>query len=326
VSRFSAGAHSGSMTTNRALLGLIAALSLAACDSSKDSLLSGGKGGGAAGSAAAGRGGTAGGGSGGTTGTGGARACEMGLCVRPYECFRACGGPIEYSGCCQCEAPLFDNFLNMACGGAGGSAGASGGSGGAGGRGGGGAGGAGGAGGGAIAGRGGIGGTGGGGRGGTGGAGGGAGSGNTDGGTDTRLCEQGLCTRPYKCVRSCGAQPEYTGCCMCEAPLFDDEGGRACSDGGTVACGTVTCGAGAVCVRTQTLGGAVLLPTDGGCPPGTSLSGTTCQRDPTWACAPQPAACSSSLSCTCAAATLCTSGHTCSMPSSNQINCTLLAP
>src|SRR5262245_14255614 len=100
------------MTTNRALLALIAALSLAACDSSKDPLLSGGKGGGAAGAgtggaAGSGAGGTTG--SGGTTGTGGANGCTTVECLRPYECVRMCGGPIVRSSCCPCEAPLFDN-------------------------------------------------------------------------------------------------------------------------------------------------------------------------------------------------------------------------
>jgi hypothetical protein len=241
---------------------LIAALSLAACSSSKDSLLNAGKGGSGAGGNG---GGTA---SGGTTGAGGT----------------ASGGTSATGGA-----------GGTASGGTTGTAGATGGAGG--------------------------------GRGGTGGVGGVAGTGgNTDGGVDTRLCEQGLCARPYVCVRSCGAPAEYTGCCMCDPPLFDDYGGRACGDGGTVGCGTLTCGAGDVCVRTQTVGGAQILPTDGGCPAGTSLSGATCQRDPTWACAPRPASCSSSLTCDCAAATLCTSGHTCQVPSSTQINCTLLAP
>ena len=269
------------MTTNRAWLGLIAALSLAACDSSKDPLLTGGKGGSAGGSARGGSGGTTGAGGGGTTGTAGGGATGTG----------GIGASAGTGG----------------AGGTGGT-GASADTGGAGG------------------GRGGAGGTSGG-RGGTGGTGGAAGTGgNIDAGADTRLCEQGLCVRPYVCVRSCGAPAEYTGCCMCDPPLFDDYNGQACSDGGTVACGTLTCGAGTVCVRTQTVGGALILPTDGGCPPGTSLSGSTCERDPTWACAPRPASCGSSLTCTCAAATLCTSGHMCTMPASSQINCTLLAP
>jgi hypothetical protein len=65
-----------------------------------------------AGGASAGRGGAAGG----TSGTGGAPVCQIdALCVRPYVCIRACGGPIESESCCPCEPPLFDNFNNMAC-------------------------------------------------------------------------------------------------------------------------------------------------------------------------------------------------------------------
>jgi hypothetical protein len=66
-------------------------------------------------------------------------------------------------------------------------------------------------------------------------------AGGVDGGTDARLCEQGLCTRPYVCVRACGAPAEYTGCCMCDAPLFDDYGGMACGDGGAGAISYVGC-------------------------------------------------------------------------------------
>jgi hypothetical protein len=44
-------------------------------------------------------------------------------CLRPYECVRSCGGPTEYTGCCPCEAPLFDNFNGIGCRGAGGASG-----------------------------------------------------------------------------------------------------------------------------------------------------------------------------------------------------------
>ena len=227
------------MTTNKAWLGLVgAALVFAACDSSKDSLLTtsgrGGNSNAGAGGGSAGAGGTASG------GTGGVRACEMWQCARPYECITACGGPIISNNCCMCEAPAFDNFQNRACGGSGGggAAGAAGsapgGSGGAG---------AGSAGAGGSAGRGGSGGgaagaagSGPAGRGGTSGAAGAASggtAGGVDGGADARLCELGLCTRPYECKRACGLPIEYTGCCMCEAPLFDDYKGMACGDGGT---------------------------------------------------------------------------------------------
>jgi len=70
-----------------------------------------------------GNGGSAAGGNGGTGGGSGVRACEQVQCLRPYECVRTCGGPVEYSGCCPCEAPLFDNFNSMGCGGTAGSGG-----------------------------------------------------------------------------------------------------------------------------------------------------------------------------------------------------------
>ena len=66
-------------------------------------------------------GGTAGTGTGGelgaTGGAGGAgSACEASECFRAFQCVRACGGPVEYSGCCPCEPPLFDDFGATACG------------------------------------------------------------------------------------------------------------------------------------------------------------------------------------------------------------------
>jgi hypothetical protein len=229
------------MTTNKAWLGLVgAALVFAACDSSKDSLLTtSGKGG----SSNAGAGGGAGGAGGSASGgAGGARACAAWQCARPYECITTCGGPIISNNCCMCEAPAFDNFLNMACGGSGGAgaAGAAGSSpGGSGGAGASGSAGRGGGGGGAAGAAGGPGG-----RGGTSGAAGSASggtAGGVDGGSDARLCDQVQCARPYVCKRACGAAAEYTGCCMCEAPLFDDFNGMACGDGGTGAISYVGC-------------------------------------------------------------------------------------
>ena len=236
MSRFAGAAHQEGMTTNRAWLGFLgAALVVAGCSSSQDALLStGGRGGnsngGAGGTAAGGRGGAA-----------GAPSCAQATCARPYTCRTQCGGPIISNNCCQCEAPAFDDFMGMACGGSGGRGGAAGGTAGAAGSAPGGSGGAG-SGGSGSAGRGGSGGGaagaaggGAGGRGGTSGAAGtasGGTGGNVDGGADARLCEIGLCTRPYVCKRACGLPAEYTGCCMCEAPLFDDYF-MACGDGGT---------------------------------------------------------------------------------------------
>ena len=98
------------------------------------------------------------------------------------------------------------------------------------------------------------------------------------------------------------------------------------SDAAGPACGSATCAATEVCVRTQFSGGACMAPEDGGCPSGTSLSGGCCTQDPTWACAPRPGGCGGTLTCACAASTLCQSGYTCATPSSAEIDCSLLAP
>jgi hypothetical protein len=66
------------MTGRKALLGLLAALSFAACSGSKSSSDGGG----------------------GTSGTG----CQVVECLRPYECVRMCGGPIVRSSCCPCAS------------------------------------------------------------------------------------------------------------------------------------------------------------------------------------------------------------------------------
>jgi len=154
------------------------------------------------------------------------------------------------SSCCPCEAPLFDNFQNMACvdGGAGtggGGAGTGGGGSGTGGSSG------------TIgaAGRGGTtgsagtgGGSGGnagttgaaGARGGTSGGAGAGGAGGTTGGGGAggaRLCETVQCLRPYVCRASCAAPVVTNNCCPCEPPLFEDFNGEVCGDGGI---GTVT--------------------------------------------------------------------------------------
>jgi hypothetical protein len=92
------------------------------------------------------------------------------------------------------------------------------------------------------------------------------------------------------------------------------------------------CGAGSICVRTQTLGGALIQPDDAGvCPSGTYLvpSGGTgpgfCEGNPSFACAPRPAACTGALSCDCAASA-CPPAHTCQNDTPSEINCLLLAP
>jgi hypothetical protein len=39
-----------------------------------------------------------------------ARACEVMECFRANECVSQCGGAVVSSGCCACEAPLFDKL------------------------------------------------------------------------------------------------------------------------------------------------------------------------------------------------------------------------
>jgi len=99
--------------------------------------------------------------------------------------------------------------------------------------------------------------------------------------------------------------------------------GASSGDGGA-ACGTMTCSAAQVCVRTNIQGGACVFPEDGGtCPAGTSAgSGPCCIRDPSFACASRPDACASSLTCACAASVLCAANYTCSMTSATEIVCT----
>jgi len=72
-----------------------------------------GAGGGLGGAGTSGTSGS-GGNAGGAGGAGG--ACAVSQCLRAFECVRTCGGPVEYSGCCPCEPPLFDDFGGTACG------------------------------------------------------------------------------------------------------------------------------------------------------------------------------------------------------------------
>src|SRR5258708_23225275 len=49
---------------------------------------------------------------GGSAGAGGSTQgdCSTMECFRPYNCVTVCGGMVVRSGCCACEAPLFDNL------------------------------------------------------------------------------------------------------------------------------------------------------------------------------------------------------------------------
>ena len=102
-----------------------------------------------------------------------------------------------------------------------------------------------------------------------------------------------------------------------------DAGGHA--DGGMTC--SPACGAGAVCVGTGTLGGAVIVPDDAGvCPSGTHNAGTTCENDLGYACMPIPGACTGgAVTCTCAS-TLCQAGHMCQVRGDGVLTCVELVP
>lgn len=136
----------------------------------------------------------------------------------------------------------------------------------------------------------------------------------------------GVPVTPSRRVRTlllaCVAAAALLGACSSTGTSGD----AATGDGG-VTCGDASCATGQVCVRTQTMGGAQNCPGDGGsCPGGYELAGACCVMIPGWSCVARPGACGASVTCACAMGTLCTSGHTCSMPRDNEIDCTLLAP
>jgi hypothetical protein len=133
-------------------------------------------------------------------------------------------------------------------------------------------------------------------------------------------------------VLACMAITALLGACggtsmSSDAATGGTGGGGAGGAGGGTSCGTTACTANQVCVRTQTVGGAVNCPGDGGtCPVGYELMQGCCVAIPAWSCEARPSGCGTSVSCGCAAATFCTAGHTCTMPRDNEIDCTLLAP
>jgi hypothetical protein len=97
-------------------------------------------------------------------------------------------------------------------------------------------------------------------------------------------------------------------------------------DSGGTACGKETCASGDVCVMNQFEGGAIHPPNDAGmCPDGDVRSGSSCNPEPTFHCAPSPSGCSKGLSCACAM-TLCQSGYTCMDAKDDLVECYLEAP
>jgi hypothetical protein len=99
-------------------------------------------------------------------------------------------------------------------------------------------------------------------------------------------------------------------------------------DAGSVACGSMTCEAGALCVFDQQEGGALRRPDDAGnCPDGQVLTGIGCSPAPSYHCFPKLAACSADarLSCSCAQS-LCQTGYTCMSVTGAVIGCYQLVP
>jgi hypothetical protein len=91
----------------------------------------------------------------------------------------------------------------------------------------------------------------------------------------------------------------------------------ATTDGNGPDCG---CPAGTICVGTRTVGGAQIVPSDGGsCPPGTNLEGGNdgpfvCVQDFSYVCMAPPAACDAAITCACAGPNYCSSFSTCLDP------------
>src|SRR5262249_45742656 len=90
-----------------------------------------------------------------------------------------------------------------------------------------------------------------------------------------------------------------------------------------VPCGSMTCGAGDLCVKSHTTGGPCIAVLDSGlCPNGSQPVGLCCVYDFTsYACKPRPSSCQGgSLSCSCAP-TLCSGGCACTSASGDTIAC-----
>lgn len=92
-------------------------------------------------------------------------------------------------------------------------------------------------------------------------------------------------------------------------------------------CGSATCAASEVCVRTVRTGGACRLVEDGGtCPEGTRLAGSCCVfYSETFLCAARPSGCSPTLACGCASA-LCTGGCGCQGATGSRLECACFLP
>jgi hypothetical protein len=89
-----------------------------------------------------------------------------------------------------------------------------------------------------------------------------------------------------------------------------------------------SCGAGTVCVRRQTIGGALFTPDAGRCEEPRLIvpeAPFACSLPPSFACEPAPTACTGTATCACAG-TLCTTGNECVENVAGQIDCIARAP
>lgn len=96
------------------------------------------------------------------------------------------------------------------------------------------------------------------------------------------------------------------------------------------ACGTMTCGAGQICTRTYTTGGACLSCGEdgGGCPTGMHCGGSCCVADTPsygYACKTAPSGCSGTCA-TCGTSEVCGGGCPCESVSGSTVTCHCLAP
>jgi hypothetical protein len=91
---------------------------------------------------------------------------------------------------------------------------------------------------------------------------------------------------------------------------------------GAVVCGDATCAKDEICFRQEPFPGGACYPPDGGCPAGSSPSGSCCVADPVYRCAPLPAACDGQLTCACAKETFCKAPTiNCTTPTAVEIDC-----
>jgi hypothetical protein len=116
--------------------------------------------------------------------------------------------------------------------------------------------------------------------------------------------------------------------CLCGQPTC--VGGKwTCTtcpaDGGASGCNPA-CTSGEVCLRAQTIGGAIFYVDEAGaCPPMRHPEGNLCVQNPTFSCAPIPSGCGGTPTCACASP-LCAAPCNCTDASAAEIDCVCFAP